>query len=75
MIYQEGAGLAQKIEQEYEAEREQKRLKEQHHIDDTNVLVVERKSLLRFLIKVGIATLKTGAILMILILATLGLLA
>lgn len=73
--FKTGAGLAQQLNQERAFEKEQQKLKEKHHIEDENVVVVEQKSIFRFLIKILISGLKTAATIAILICATLGLLA
>ena len=58
--YKEGAGLVATIEQEREFEKEQERLREKHQIEAEDVVIVERPSLVKFLLKLGISTCKTA---------------
>lgn len=71
--FKEGVGLAQKIHQQRNYQEEQQRLKRKHEIEDEHVVIVERPSLVRFLLKLMIATGKTLGLICILMLATLGL--
>lgn len=73
--YKEGAGLVATIEQEREFEKEQERLREKHQIEAEDVVIVERPSLVKFLLKLGISTLKTAITIPLLLLALFGLLA
>ena len=73
--YKEGAGLVATIEREREFEQEQERLREKHRIEAEDVVIVERPSLVKFLLKLGIATCKTAMTIALLLLALLGLLA
>lgn len=73
--YKEGVGFGQQIQEERDFAEEQEKLKERHNIKDENVVVVEKKTTIQFVVTILIATLKTAAVVCILILATLGLLA
>lgn len=73
-IYKENAGLAEQIESDREERLKQQELKEKHNIEDENVIVVEKPSLVKFLIKLGIRIVKVLATIIILCLATIGLL-
>ena len=52
--YKEGAGLVATIEQEREFEKEQERLREKHQIEAEDVVIVERPSLVKFLLKTAV---------------------
>jgi len=73
-MYKENIGLASQIAKEREEEFLQQELREKHEIKDENVIVVEKPSLLKFLIKLGVRIIKTIATIIILCLATIGLL-
>lgn len=60
------------IREEKEYEQKQAALKERHHIEDENIVVVEQKSLLKFVIKALIAAVKTLAAICLLSLAAVG---
>lgn len=72
--YKDGAELVAKIEQEREFEKEQERLREKHQIEAEDVVVVERPSLVKFLLKLGVSTCKTAFTILLLLLALFGLL-
>lgn len=67
--------LVEKIEAEEQEHLQQQRLKEKHGIDDENVVVVEKFSLTKFLVKIFIRLIKTLAGIALLVLAALGLIA
>ena len=73
-IYKENAGLAAKIRVDKEIEAKQKELKERYKINDENVVVVEKPSLAKFLIKLGIRAVNLAATIIILCLGVIGLL-
>ncbi|NLF44237.1 MAG: hypothetical protein GX587_16210, partial [Bacteroidales bacterium] len=68
------AGFAKAYEEKLRFKKEQKLLRKKHNIEaPDNVIVVEKKSLTKFLINLGIHTLKTVITLTVFILASLGL--
>lgn len=68
-------GLVQQQIENTEAAREQETLHKVHHIEDENVVVVEKKSLLKFLIKTVGVMIKVLATIALVILAAIGILA
>jgi len=68
------SGLMKEYVQKKEAEKEQKKLKAKHNIEDENVIVVEKKFFLKFMLLILIGVIKTTAFIALLILASLGLL-
>lgn len=74
MKYKQGAGLATQINQEHAFKQEQEKLKAKHDIQEDNVIVVEKKSVSKFLLKLVITAIKTVATICLLLLASLGIL-
>lgn len=73
-LYKDNAVLAAKIRAERVEEEKQQELKKKHNISDENILIVEKPSLVKFLIKLAIRTIKSVAAIIILCLAVIGLL-
>lgn len=65
--------LVEKIQSEEQEHLHQQKLKEKHGIEDENVVVVEKFSLTKFLIKSFIVLIKTCISISLLALAALGL--
>lgn len=67
--------LVEKIKQEEEQEQHQEKLREKHGIEDENVVVVEKFSMTKFLVRTFVIFVKTTVSIAILVLASLGLIA
>ena len=67
--------LVEKIKQEEEQEQQQEKLREKHVIEDENVVVVEKFSMTKFLVRTFVIFVKTTVSIAILVLASLGLIA
>lgn len=67
--------LIEKIKQEEAAEKEQSKLKEKHGIEDENVVVVEKFSMTKFLIRSAVVFIKTIVSILILAFAAIGVIA
>lgn len=65
-------GLMKQVRQEIEEEQHQEALRKQHGIEDENVVVVEKKSMMKFLIRLFIGFIKTIASIAGIILAGTG---
>lgn len=65
-------GLIKQIQQEREEQQHQEALRKQHGIEDENVVVVEKKSMMKFLIRLFIGLIKTIASIAGIILAGIG---
>lgn len=61
------------IKEEIQFEESQKNLKEKHHIEDPNVVVIERNNFIKFFIQTGARILRMIATIMLLFLAVIGL--
>ena len=61
--------------QQQEQEKKQNELKSKHHIDDPNVVVVEKNNMAKFTIKTLISVLRTTANILLVLLAIIGVLA
>lgn len=73
-IYKKAAGLASQINEERAVEKEQTELREKHNVEDENVLIVEKPSLIKFILKLTSQGIKDIATILILALATVGVL-
>lgn len=67
-------GLMKEIREENEFAAWQQSLKEKHHIDDEDVIVVEKKSLGKFLIRLFLSGIKLTASITLILLAAAGIL-
>ena len=67
--------LVEKIKQEEEQEQHQEKLREKHGTEDENVVVVEKFSMTKFLVRTFVIFVKTTVSIAILVLASLGLIA
>lgn len=61
------------IKEEIHFEESQKNLKEKHHIEDPNVVVIERNNFIKFFIQTGARILRMIATIVLLFLAVIGL--
>jgi hypothetical protein len=61
------------IKEEIQFEESQKNLKEKHHIEDPNVVVIERNNFIKFFIQTGARILRMIATIVLLFLAVIGL--
>lgn len=61
------------IKEEIQFEENQKNLKEKHHIEDPNVVVIERNNFIKFFIQTGARILRMIATIVLLFLAVIGL--
>lgn len=61
------------IKEEIQFEESQKNLKEKHHIEDPNVVVIERNNFIKFFIQTGARILRIIATIVLLFLAVIGL--
>ena len=61
------------IKEEIQFEESQKNLKEKHHIEDPNVVVMERNNFIKFFIQTGARILRMIATIVLLFLAVIGL--
>ena len=61
------------IKVEIQFEESQKNLKEKHHIEDPNVVVIERNNFIKFFIQTGARILRMIATIVLLFLAVIGL--
>lgn len=58
-----------------EKEKEQKRLRKKHHIEDEGLLIVERDNLLKFFVRCLASTIRIGATIFLFLLVAMGLVA
>ena len=61
------------IKEEIQFEESQKNLKEKHHIEDPNFVVIERNNFIKFFIQTGARILRMIATIVLLFLAVIGL--
>ena len=61
------------IKEEIQFEESEKNLKEKHHIEDPNVVVIERNNFIKFFIQTGARILRIIATIVLLFLAVIGL--
>lgn len=67
--------LVKAAKEEKEKQEEQERLRTKHHVEDEDVLIVEKPNLIKFLIRCGIRLVHVSATILIIILAAIGLIA
>lgn len=67
--------FVKEIRAEQERQREQERLRSKHHVDEKNILVVEKSNMVKFLIRTTGRIIRILATMTIFVLATIGLLA
>lgn len=65
--------LVAEIKEEIQFEENQKKLKEKHHIEDPNVVVIEKNNFIKFFIQTGARILRMTATIVLLFLSVIGL--
>lgn len=65
--------LVAEIKEEIQFKENQKNLKEKHHIEDPNVVVIEKNNFIKFFIQTGARILRMTATIVLLFLSVIGL--